>query len=87
MNDSVNTSVANFVRAALDQAHGNYETMIPIPFNSTLGFIAIDPSVTNVKILSPAIGQLFSEGVFSIPQTCAYPISGTGDGSTILRDR
>ena len=77
MNDSVNTSVANFVRAALDQAHGNHENMTPIPFNPTLGFIAIDPSVTKVEVLSPAIGHFFAEGVFSIPQACAYPISGT----------
>ena len=87
MNASVNTSVANFLRAAADLAHGKYENMTLIPFNATLGFIAIDPSVTKVEVLSPAIGDLFAERVFSIPQACAYPISGTGDASTILPDR
>ena len=87
MNASVNTTVANFVRAAVDQAHGKYDNLTLIPFNATLGFIAIDPSATRVDILSPAIGDLFAEGVFSIPQACAYPISGTGGGSTILSDR
>ena len=87
MNASVNTSVANFVRAAADQAHGNFQNMTLISFNATLGFIAIDPSDTKLEILSPAIGGLFAEGVFSIPQACAYPISGKGDASTMLRDR
>ena len=76
MNASVNTSVANFVKVAANQAQNNYGNMTVVLFNATLGVIAIDPSVTKVEILSPAIGDLFAEGVFSIPQACAYPISG-----------
>ena len=87
MNASFNTSVANFVRAVADQAPGTYENMTLLSFNATLGFIAIDPRVTNVDVLSPAIGHFFAEDIFSIPQACAYPISGTGDSSNILRER
>ena len=87
MNASVNISVANFVQVAANQAQNNHENMTLLWFNATLGVIPINPSVTKVEVLRPAIGDLFAEGVFSIPQACAYPISGTGDGSTILRDR
>ena len=87
MNASVNASVANFVKVAADQAQGNHVNMTLIWLNETLGVIAIDPSVTKVDVLRPAIGDLFAEEIFSIPQACAYPISGTGDKSTTLPDR
>ena len=76
MNASTNTSVADYLTVAASQAHGNFGNLTLLVFNATLGVIALDPSITNVSILSPAIGDLFSEDVFSIPQECAYPISG-----------
>lgn len=79
MNASVNTSVADFIQIAADQAYGNYGNMTLLLFNATLGAVVIDPSITNVSVLSPAIGDLFAEDVFSIPQACAYPISGMID--------
>lgn len=79
MNASVNTSVAEFLTIAADQAYGNYGNLTLILLNATLGVIIIDPSITNISVLSPAIGDLFAEDVFSIPQACAYPISGMKD--------
>lgn len=76
MNTSVNTTVADFLTIAAHQAQGNYGNLTLLWFNATLGAIVIDPSITDVSILSPAIGGLFAEDVFSIPQACAYPISG-----------
>lgn len=76
MNASVNTSVADFLTIAADQVHGNYGNLTLVLLNATLGVIVIDPSITDLSVLSPAIGDLFDEDVFSIPQACAYPISG-----------
>ena len=81
MNASINTSVAEYLTVAANQAHGNLGNLTLLVFNATLGVIALDPSITDVSILSPAIGDLFSEDVFSIPQACAYPISGMRDKS------
>lgn len=79
MNSSVNTSIADFLNIAADQAQGNYGNMTLLFFNATLGVIVIDPSITEVSVLSPAIGNVFAEDIFSIPQACAYPISGMRD--------
>ena len=76
MNASVNTSVAEFLTIAADQAKGNNGNLTLLLFNATLGAIVIDPSITDISVLSPAIGNLFADDVFSIPQACAYPISG-----------
>ena len=76
MNASFNTSVADFLKVAAKQAHGNYGNLTLVSFNETFGVITIDPSVTKLRVLSPAIGDLFADDVFSIPQACAYPISG-----------
>ena len=76
MNVSVNASVADFLTIAADQAHNNYGNLTLILLNATLGVIVIDPSITDISVLSPAIGDLFAEDVFSIPQACTYPISG-----------
>ena len=76
MNASVNATVAEILQEAADQAHGNFGNLTLLLFNATLGVIPLDPSVTNIGVLSPAIGDLFSEDVFSIPQACAFPISG-----------
>lgn len=76
MNASLNTSVADFLMTAADQVHGNYGNMTLVWLNSTLGALIIDPDVTNIGLLNPAIGDLFAENIFSIPQACAYPISG-----------
>ena len=76
MNTSVNTSVADYLAVAANHAHGNYGNLTLLMFNATLGVLAIDPSITNISILSPAIGDLFSEDIFSVPQACTYPISG-----------
>ncbi|CAD6584530.1 MAG: hypothetical protein ASARMPRED_001787 [Alectoria sarmentosa] len=76
MNASVNASVAESLTIAADQAYGNYGNLTLLWFNATLGVIVIDPSTTNVSVLSPAFGDLFAPDVFSIPQACAYPISG-----------
>ena len=76
MNASVNASVAESLTIAADQAYGNYGNLTLLWFNATLGAIVIDPSTTNVSVLSPAFGDLFAPDVFSIPQACAYPISG-----------
>lgn len=76
MNASLNTSVADYLTIAAHQSYGNYGNMTVLLFNATLGAIVLDPSLTNVSVLSPAIGDLFGEDVFSIPQACAYPISG-----------
>ena len=76
MNASVNISVAEYLQIAADQAHGNNGNMTLVLFNATLGAIVLDPSLTKVPVISPAIGDLFGEDVFSIPQACAYPISG-----------
>ena len=81
MNSSVNTSVANFLTIKANQEHGNFGNLTFLPFNAALGVIVINPNVTNVSVLSPAIGDLFAEDIFSIPQACAYPISGTRDDS------
>lgn len=43
------------------------------------GLIVIDHSITDDSIPSPAIRGLFAQNIFSIPQACAYPISGMGD--------
>ena len=71
-----NTSVADYLTVAAHQAHGNYGNITLLMFNATLGVIVLDPSATDVSVLSPAIGSLFAENVFSIPQACAFPISG-----------
>ena len=81
MNSSVNTSVANFLTTKANQEHGNFGDLTFLSFNAALGVIVINPNVTNVSVLGPAIGDLFAEGIFSIPQACAYPISGTRDDS------
>ena len=80
MNASINNSVADYLTIAAHQAHGNYGNLTLLLDNATRGVIVIDPSVTNVSILSPAIGELFADNVFSIPQACAYPISGKRGG-------
>ena len=87
MNASVNTSaaapgnasVAEFLTMAAHQAHGNYGNLTLLWFNATVGAIFIDPSITNVSVLNPAIGDLFAPDIFSVPQACAYPISGMRD--------
>ena len=84
MNASLNTSVADFLMTAADQVHGNYGNMTLVSLNSTLGAIIIDPDVTNVSVLNPVIGNLFAENIFSIPQACAYPISGKRNGLFLL---
>lgn len=76
MNASDNTSVAEFLTIAADQAKDNNGNLTLLLFNATLGAIIIDPSITDISVLSPAIGNLFADDVFSIPQACAYPISG-----------
>ena len=84
MNASLNTSVADFLMTAADQAYGNYGNMTLVWLNSTLGAIIIDPVVTNIGVINPAIGDLFAENIFSIPQACAYPISGNRNGLCFL---
>ena len=84
MDVSLNTSVADFVMTAADQVHGNYGNMTLVWLNSTLGALIIDPDVTNIGVLNPAIGDLFAENIFSIPQACAYPISGKRNGLCFL---
>ena len=81
MNASLNTSVADFLRKAADYNYGN---MTLVLLDSTLGAIIIDPDFTNVGVLKPAIGSLFAENIFSIPQACAYPISGKRNGLCLL---
>lgn len=76
MNASLITSVADYLTIAAHQSYGNYGNMTVLLFNATLGAIVLDPSLTNVSVLGPAIGDLFGDDVFSIPQACAYPISG-----------
>ncbi len=77
MNASTNTSVADFLTIQADKVQGNYGNITFLVFNATLGAIIVDPSVTDVSVLSPAIGDFFDQDMFSIPQACAYPISGT----------
>ena len=79
MISSTNNSVADFLTLAAHQQHGSFGNLTLLTFNATLGAIILDPSVTNVSVLSPAIGDLFAEDVFSIPQACAFPISGMAD--------
>ena len=79
MNASINSTIADYLTVAANQAHGNNGNLTLLVFNATLGVITLDPSITNVSILRPAIGDLFSEDVFSIPQACTYPISGMRD--------
>ncbi len=79
MNASINSSVADFLTIAADKVQGNYGNITLLVLNATLGVIVVDPSVTDVSVLSPAIGDFFAQDVFSIPQACAYPISGTRD--------
>ena len=76
MNSSLNASVADFLMTAANQVHGNYGNMTLVWLNSTLGAVIIDPVDTDIGVLNPAIGDLFAENIFSIPQACAYPISG-----------
>ena len=84
MNASLNTSVADFLKTAADQVHGNYGNMTLVWLNSTLGAIIIDPDVTNIGVINPAVGDLFAENIFSIPQACAFPISGNRNGLCLL---
>ena len=81
MDASLNTSVADFLRKAADYNYGNMTLVLLDP---TLGAIIIDPDLTNVGVLKPAIGSLFAENIFSIPQACAYPISGKRNGLCLL---
>ena len=76
MNASLNASVADFLMTAAKQVYGNYGNMTLVWLNSTLGAVFIDPVDTDIGVLNPVIGDLFAEKIFSIPQACAYPISG-----------
>ena len=79
MNASVNASVADFLTIAADQAIGSYGNLTFLMFNATLGVIVLDPSITDISVLTPVIGAYFDQDIFSIPQACAYPISGMRD--------
>ena len=76
MNASTKTSVADYLTVATDQAHGNYGDLTLLLLNATLGLIVIDPSITDVSVVSPAFGDHFADDVLNIPRACAYPISG-----------
>ena len=68
MNASVNTSVADFLAIAADQAKGIYGILTLLWFNAALGAIVIDPNITDVSVLSPAIRGLFADDIFSTPR-------------------
>ena len=84
MNASIKPNVADYLTVAADQAHGIYGNLTLLLLNATLGVVVIYPSITNVSIISPAVGDLFARDVFNISQACAYPMIGKRDEFWIL---
>ena len=77
MDNGVNSSVVEFLEQAVNEYHNNVGNFTFLHFNKSFGVIAIDPNIMLLPILEPSIGYMFSSEVFSVPQACVYPISGS----------
>ena len=81
MNASSKTSVADYLTVAADQAHGNYGKLISLIIECDARRNSHRPKVIKRSvILAQHLVIFFPANVrFSIPQACAYPMSGRRD--------
>ena len=77
MNESANASLAEILQGAANQANHTYGNLSLVIFNATLAAIVVDPGAVDFDTIAPVVGEFFAEGVFTVPQQCIYPISGT----------
>jgi len=77
MNASAVASVAESLSLVAEQDDGDYGDLTYILFNATLGVLIIDPTITNIDVLSSSVlGDLLSRKNFVVGQLCTFPISG-----------
>ena len=77
MNESANASLAEILQGAANQANHTYGNLSLVIFNATLAALVVDPGAVDFDAIAPVVGEFFAEGVFTVPQVCIYPISGT----------
>ena len=77
MNESANASLAELLQGAVNQANHNYGGLNLVALNATLAALVVDPGAVDLSAIAQVTGEFFAEGVFSVPQVCVYPISGT----------
>ena len=77
MNESANASVAELLQEAAHQANHTYANLSLVISNATLAALLLHPGVVKFDGIAPVVGEFFAEGMFTVPQECIYPISGT----------